>query len=194
MPYPNTLFNSGVNNGYPSGIKADYDKIIAKQEELNTFIEQLGNFEENLIKENLTFYKPPEIILPEIMVAYNIGLGSKNEYSLKDYNNDNTPVTKHSAINIAVVITKQLEIINKINDINKTTSIYFANVKMDLYIYFAFCTLYNEKLDPLYDIIMKGIDNLNIYLVGLTSFIANTKITLDENVKLLKSKTPPNRS
>ena len=189
-PFPNTLYNFATN-GYPSGIKADYDKIISKQTELNEFINCADKFKTALDTISIKFPVAPTIQLPEIIVSYNFAILKEGEYKLKNYNSENSELSVAKTPTINVVIAKQIDISSKMNAINKTNSIFFANIKMDLYIYFAFCTLYGEVVSEKYKETNELVDKLTIHFIKLTSIVANITVAATKDNMEASGKNPP---
>lgn len=178
-PFPNTLFNF-FTNGYPSGINADFNNIINKQNELKTFIKNVEQFETTLGGVSI-FSEIPKIKIPEMIVKYN--LIESNTYTMINYNELN-PVTKLiNNINIQLLKTKQAEINTAFININKINTIFCAKIKNDLYIYYSFCILYNNGVSDQYDKTIRKIDELIKYIVSFTSISANVTMKLleDEN-------------
>lgn len=200
MPYPNTLFTAGMNNGYPSGIKANYDKIIAKQTEFKLYKARVEKFKGYI---DGTVYKPPtvpDVTFPGIIVGYKFDVINKSySYKLLDINVENATPQEiqltsfaYTGASILIPIIKKYDESKKSFDaINKKTAVFLTNITTNLYIYYALCTLYGIKVDEKRKAINKKLVEINSYIARQTGRLIPFYRAFETQVNQLKGKTPP---
>lgn len=163
-----------------------YDaEIQKKQTEFDAYIAEVEKFK---LPEKLTLQKAPEFEFPPIIIGYKLGKDGAGNSQLMSINSKK--IIDYKISEIRDISKKQKDISEKFNEINKTTSLFFEKIQLDLYIYYAFCKLYGVQVDSSYDGIISNIQKIQIYIISQTSRVGLVVETINKHIKILSSKTP----